>query len=188
PRIAATGRLGLAVVLSVAISAHLVYWVSILAGGYGRAVVFGVTALLAMPLVAVAWRSGAARFADEARAARRALRRNTVPVAVAAVSAAFVGLVLDSGLWHATPGGVTAGGSNWSDLGVHLSIAQSLNAGNFPPQVPYFAGAPLVYHWFGDFHAAIAAQAAGLFALPAFLTSSAILTGALALLVHGLAR
>ncbi|HET6819552.1 MAG TPA: hypothetical protein VFH98_03255 [Candidatus Limnocylindria bacterium] len=188
PRIAATGRLGLAVVLSVAISAHLVYWVSILAGGYDRAVVFGVTALLAMPLVAVAWRSAATRFADEARAARQALRRNTVPVAVAAASAAFVGLVLDSGLWHATPGGVTAGGSNWSDLGVHLSIAQSLNAGNFPPQVPYFAGAPLVYHWFGDFHAAIAAAAAGIFAIPAFVVSSAILTGALALLVHGLAR
>ena len=56
---------------------------------------------------------------------------------------------------------VSAGGSNWSDLGVHLSIAQSLNAGNFPPQVPYFAGAPLVYHWFADFHAAIAARAAG---------------------------
>ena len=84
--------------------------------------------------------------------------------------------------------GIAAGGSNWSDLGVHLSIAQSLNAGNFPPQVPYFAGEPLVYHWFADFHAAIAAQAAGLFAVPAFVVSSAILAGALALLVHGLAR
>jgi len=99
-----------------------------------------------------------------------------------------VGLVLDAGLWRPTPEGISAGGSNWSDLGVHLSIAQSLNAGNFPPQVPYFAGAPLVYHWFADFHAAIAAEAAGMFAIPAFVVSSAILSGALALLVHGLAR
>jgi hypothetical protein len=188
PRIAATGRLGLAIVLSVAISAHLVYWLSLALGAYDRTVVFAVTALLAAPLVVVAWRSGARRFAVEARSARQALRRNAVPVALAAVAAAFVGLVLDSSLWHPTPGGVTAGGSNWSDLGVHLSIAQSLNAGNFPPQVPYFSGAPLVYHWFSDFHAAIAANAAGMFAVPAFVIASAILTGALALLVHGLAR
>ena len=71
---------------------------------------------------------------------------------------------------------------------MHLSIAQSLNAGNFPPDVPYFAGEPLVYHWFADFHAAIVARAAGIFAIPSFVVSSAILAGALALLVHGLAR
>ncbi|HEX6655336.1 MAG TPA: hypothetical protein VF153_03900, partial [Candidatus Limnocylindria bacterium] len=188
PRIAATGRLGLAMVLSVAISAHLVYWASLLLGGYDRSVIFLVTGLLALPLPLVAWRAGAGRFAAEARAARRAVRRNAVPLAVAALATAFVGLVLDSGLWHAEPGGVTAGGSNWSDLGVHLSIAQSLNAGNFPPQVPYFAGSPLIYHWFSDFHAAIAAKAAGIFAVPAFVVSSGLLTGALALLVHGLAR
>ena len=188
PRVAATGRLGLAIVLSVAISAHLVYWASLLLGSYDRAVVFAVTGLLAVPLPVLAWRSGAGRFADEARSALRAVRRNAVPLAVAAIATAFVGLVLDSGLWHATPGGVTAGGSNWSDLGVHLSIAQSLNSGNFPPQVPYFSGAPLVYHWFSDFHAAIAAEAAGIFAIPAFVVSSGILSGALALLVHGLAR
>ena len=33
PRIAATGRLGLAIVLSVAISTHLVYWLSLASGG-----------------------------------------------------------------------------------------------------------------------------------------------------------
>jgi hypothetical protein len=188
PRIAATGRLGLAIVLSVALSAHLVYWVSLLLGGYGRTTIFGVAGLLMLPLVAVASRAGAAPFGREARSALRALRRERVAFAVAALAAAFVGLVLDNGLWHPTPGGVSAGGSNWSDLGVHLSIAQSLNAGNFPPEVPYFAGAPLVYHWFADFHAAIAARAAGLFAIPSFVASSAILAGALALLVHGLAR
>ena len=188
PRIAATGRLGLAMVLSVAISAHLVYWASLLFSAYDRGVVFGVTALLALPLPVVAWRSGADVFRAQARSALYAARRNAVPLAVAAVATAFVGLVLDSGLWHAEPGGVTAGGSNWSDLGVHLSIAQSLNVGNFPPQVPYFAGAPLVYHWFSDFHAAIAAKAAGLFAVPAFVISSGLFTGALGLLVHGVAR
>jgi len=188
PRIAATGRLGLAIVLSVALSAHLVYWLSVLLGGYRRETIFLASAVLMTPLVVVAWRAGSAPFTAQLRNGVRALRRNGVAFAVAALSAAFVGLTLDSGLWHPTDTGVSAGGSNWSDLGVHLSIAQSLNAGNFPPQVPYFAGAPLVYHWFADFHAAIAAKAAGMFAIPAFVTSSAILAGALALLVHGLGR
>jgi hypothetical protein len=188
PRIAATGRLGLAVVLSVAISAHVVYWVSLLVEGYGRASIFLVAAVLLAPVVVVVWRDGVQPLRAQVGSSLRALRRDRVAFALAALAAGFVGLVLDRGLWHVTSAGVYAGGSNWSDLGVHLSIAQSVNAGNFPPQVPYFAGAPLVYHWFADFHAAIAAKAAGLFAIPAFVTSSAILAGALALLVHGLAR
>jgi hypothetical protein len=188
PRIGATGRLGLAVVLSVAVSAHLVYWLSIASGGYLRQTIFAAALLLAAPLPLAAWLDGPRRLTLEARASVRALRRNAGAFAFAGLVAAFVGLVLDSGLWVAVPGGISAGGSNWSDLGVHLSIAQSLNAGNFPPQVPYFAGEPLVYHWFADFHAAIAARASGIFAVPSFVLSSGILAGSLALLVHGLGR
>jgi hypothetical protein len=188
PRIAATGRLGLAIILSVALSAHLVYWLSLATGGYRRETIFVVAAFLALPIPLGLLRGGLASVGDQAAAAWHAVRRDRLAFAVAIAAALFVGLVLTSGLWRATPNGVSAGGSNWSDLGVHLSIAQSLNAGNFPPQVPYFAGEPLVYHWFADFHAAIVARAAGIFAIPAFVVSSAILAGALALLVHGLAR
>ena len=188
PRISATGRLGLAIVLSVAISAHLVYWLSLASGGYRRETIFLAAALLALPVPLAAWRWGAVGLVAQGVASLRALRREPVAFGLAGVAAAFVGLVLDSGLWKAAPGGISAGGSNWSDLGVHLSISQSLNAGNFPPQVPYFAGEPLVYHWFADFHAAIAAHAAGIFSVPSFVISSAILAGALALLVHGLVR
>ena len=188
PRISATGRLGLAIVLSVALSAHLVYWLSLATGGYRRETIFAVAALMAIPIPLGILRGGARSATLQASAAWQAVRRDWLAFGVAAVTAGFVGTVLQSGLWHATPNGISAGGSNWSDLGVHLSIAQSLNAGNFPPQVPYFAGEPLVYHWFADFHAAIAARAAGIFAVPSFVVSSAILAGALALLVHGLAR
>jgi len=187
PRIAATGRLGLAIILSVALSAHLVYWLSLASGGYRRETIFVAAAILAVPIPLAVLRGGLQELLAPAFAGWRALRRGPLPFAVAAAAAVFVGAVLQSGLWRATDGGIAAGGSNWSDLGVHLSIAQSLNAGNFPPQVPYFAGEPLIYHWFADFHAAIAASAAGIFAIPVFVASSAILTGALALLVHGLA-
>jgi hypothetical protein len=188
PRVAATGRLGLAIVLSVALSTHLVYWLSLATGGYRRETVFAVAILLALPIPIGILRGGAHAIVDQASAVWHAVRRDWLAFALAGGCGGFVGAVLQSGLWHATPNGVSAGGSNWSDLGVHLSIAQSLNAGNFPPQVPYFAGEPLIYHWFADFHAAIVARSAGIFAVPSFVISSAILAGALALLVHGLAR
>jgi hypothetical protein len=187
PRIASTGRLGLGIVLSVAISAHLVYWLSLATGGYRRETIFVVALLLALPIPLAAARGGLRGLGTPISAAWRSLRRQPAAFGLAMLAAAFVAAVLAAGMWRTTADGITAGGSNWSDLGVHLSIAQSLNAGNFPPQVPYFAGFPLIYHWFADFHAAIAARAAGIFAVPSFIVGSAILAGALALLVHGLA-
>jgi len=182
PRIDLAGRAGLAIVISVAVSTHLVYWLSQVAGGYGREVVFVAAAILASPIPWAAWRgirSPIPRIPATAGGA----------AALAVAAAAFVGLVLGIGMWRVTPDGVISGGSNWSDLGVHLSIAQTLNAGaNFPPEVPYFAGVPLTYHWFADFHAAILANAAGLFAVPAMVVQSAVLAGALVLVVYSLAR
>jgi hypothetical protein len=189
-RIASTGRVGLAVVLSVAVSAHLTWWLATLAGGYGREVVFVAAAMLAVPLPIAAYRwDGSLRTVIHRtlRPIRRSVRRRWPAYGLALGAAVLVGAVLARGLWQVGPNGVHVGGSNWSDLGVHLGIAQSVNAGNFPPQVPYFAGEPLVYHWFADLHAAILASAAGLFAVPVFVVHSALLAGTLALVVHGLA-
>lgn len=44
---------------------------------------------------------------------------------------------------------------NWQDTAMHQSIIQSLSQGNFPPQAPYYAGTPLNYYYFVDFHSAI---------------------------------
>jgi hypothetical protein len=95
--------------------------------------------------------------------------------------------VLAISAWRLTPNGWVSGGWNWSDLMVHVSIAASIVHGNFPPEVPYFVGLPLLYHWFADFHGAIAAAAAGLDIIPTFVFSSAVMAGALALLVWELA-
>ncbi len=182
PRIDAPGRMGLAVVLSVAVSTHLVYWLSHLAGGYGREVVFIVAAACALPIPVAALR--------EMRMPRPGvLARPHGVVLVALAAALIVGVTLGAGLWRITPTGVVAGGTNWSDLGVHLSIAETLNSGgNFPPEVPYFAGAPLVYHWFADFHAGILALAADAFSIPAMVAQSTVMAFALAGLVGSLAR
>jgi hypothetical protein len=182
PRIDAAGRIGLSIVGSVVLSTHLVYWLSHLAGGYGRHVVFGAAVVLASPILFAAWRG-------ERPPDPRSLGRWPGPLLVAGLAVLAVGGTLSLGLWRVTDSGVISGGSNWSDLGVHLSIAETLNAGaNFPPEVPYFAGLPLVYHWFADFHAAILAEAGSMFSVPAMVIQSAVLAAALALLVASLAR
>ncbi|HUF06608.1 MAG TPA: hypothetical protein VMP86_04370 [Candidatus Binatia bacterium] len=182
PRIDAAGRVGLAIVVSVAASTHLAFWLSLAADGYGREVVFAVAAILALPIPLAAWRGTRPPPWSALRTARGAL-------VVAGLAMAVVGATLGIGIWRVTSAGVSSGGSNWSDLGVHLSIAETLNAGaNFPPEVPYFAGVPLVYHWFADFHAAILAQAAGMFSVPAMVVQATLLAGALGLIVHSLAR
>ncbi|HUH17465.1 MAG TPA: hypothetical protein VMM85_05915, partial [Methylomirabilota bacterium] len=181
PRIDGAGRIGLAVLISVAVSTHLVYWISHLAGGYGRETVFAAAALLSLSLPIAAWRGG--------RLPRATLVADRGALAVALLAAGFVGLTLAWGMWRITDTGIVSGGTNWSDLGVHLSIAETLNAGaNFPPEVPYFAGVPLTYHWFSDFHAAILARAASIFSVPAMVIQSTVLAGALALLAWSLAR
>ncbi|HEY6608291.1 MAG TPA: hypothetical protein VI277_03755, partial [Candidatus Limnocylindria bacterium] len=156
-RLDTAGRLGLAVVLSIVGSTHLVNLMSHLAGGYGRAVVFAAAALLAAVPLAAVWRG----WSPSVPRIGRHLRGIAV---VALLAMLVVGITLGVGLWRTTATGISSGGTNWSDLGVHLSIAETLNAGaNFPPEVPYFAGEPLVYHWFADFGAAILAEAADLF-------------------------
>ena len=82
----------------------------------------------------------------------------------------------------------SVGGWNWSDLLVHVAIGSSISAGNFPPEVPYFAGVPLTYHWFADFHGAIASTVAGLDLIPVYFASSALFAAVLALVVWALAR
>ncbi|MGH2427699.1 MAG: hypothetical protein ACRDGV_02255 [Candidatus Limnocylindria bacterium] len=182
PRIDGAGRIGLAVVLSIVLSTHLVYWLSLAVGAYGRETVFATAAALALPIPIAAW--------GGIRPPHLGALRGAIPgLAVATLAVVVVGGTLAVGMWRVTPEGVYAGGSNWSDLGVHLSIAETLNAGaNFPPEVPYFAGVPLIYHWFADFHAAIVAEAAGMFSVPAMVLQSTILAAALALLVWSLAR
>jgi len=180
------GRLSLSILLSVALSTHLVWWIGLVAG-YSRETVFAAAALLAALSVSrVRVLPDPAAVRRRLAAILRAARRHAGGFTVAALAGGGVGFVLSTSLWRVDAEGVSSGGSNWSDLGIHLSIAQSVNFGNFPPQVPFFAGVPLVYHWFADFNVAIASLAAELFAADVMVVQSAILAAALAMVVYEL--
>ena len=159
---------------SVYVSAHLVNVVARV-GGFGRGSIV-VSARAAGARLArrrsgsviAGWRRSRGRPApgSSPRSAR------TVPAwIIAAATGLVVLVVLGSNGWSKTPDGWVSGGWNWSDLLVHVAIGSSISAGNFPPEVPYFAGVPLTYHWFADFHGAIASTVAGVDIIPVYFAT-----------------
>jgi hypothetical protein len=78
---------------------------------------------------------------------------------VGILSGVAIGLMFFLALYPAiftfSPNGVVLAQPNWQDTAMHISIITSLEQGNFPPQMPYFSGAPLNYYYFADFHASI---------------------------------
>jgi len=191
PRLGPAGRLGVGIVASTFVAAHLANVVGLAAGGFDRPVAFTTAALLAgvSLLLAGAPIPGLAPPPSlDPRRAAAALRREPAPFALAVLAVVGIGGILAVNAWREIPGGWVSGGWNWSDFLVHVAIGQSIVEGNFPPQVPYFAGVPLAYHWFADFHGAISATVVGSHVIPVFVVSSAIMAGALALVAWELAR
>jgi hypothetical protein len=90
-------------------------------------------------------------------------------------------------VWFGNQNGIVITGSNWQDTPLHYEIIESLNQGNFPPQMPNYAGEPLTYHYFVDFHTAIVERVYGyLPTLLPFLNAVFILVFALS--IYALAR
>ncbi|MCJ7709591.1 MAG: hypothetical protein MUQ32_02050, partial [Chloroflexi bacterium] len=189
PRLSPAGTVGVAVVTSVFLSAHATNLLSAIAvaigsGGLSRTTVFAAAGLLALLSWVLANRDlpGLAPPPSvDLRRAARFIRRRPDPWLIAIATGVVVGGVLAASAWHHTEDGWVSGGWNWSDFLVHVSIGQSLAEGNFPPQVPYFSGVPLSYHWFADLHGAIAALATGQTVIPVFIASNALMGSVLAL-------
>jgi len=189
PGLPVPGAVGAAIVTSVYVSAHLVNVVARV-GGFGRASIIVAAVLLALAsvgfvLVRSRWLTPLDRPTRAGFVA--ALRADAPAWIVATAVGLMVLLVLGTNGWVETPDGWVSGGWNWSDFLVHVSIGSSIAAGNFPPEVPYFAGEPLTYHWFADFHGAITSSVAGVDIIGVYFLTSALFAGVLALVVWALA-
>jgi hypothetical protein len=189
PRLPVPGAVGAAIVTSVFASAHLVNLVARV-GGFGRDAIVVAAVLLALTsvgfgLVRSRWLAPLERPTRAGFVA--AARADAAAWIVAAATGLLVLLVLGSNGWVETQDGWVSGGWNWSDFLVHVSIGSSIAAGNFPPEVPYFAGEPLTYHWFADFHGAITSTVAGVDIIGVYFLTSALFAGVLALVVWALA-
>ena len=132
--------------------------------------------------------AGAVRAADLGRRPRDPARGRATSGRSPPGSRRSSAYVLFSNGWRESDGLFISGGWNWSDLLVHVAIGSSIVHGNFPPEVPYFAGVPLTYHWFADFHGADrVAWPRGSHSSPVYFVTSALFAGVLALVVWALA-
>jgi hypothetical protein len=193
PDLPRPGQVGVAVVASTDVSAHLVELIATV-GGFGRAAVLVSIVLLVLGTVLAArvrhrwlepWSMPPVRGIPAS--IQRAIQADAPAWIVAAAVTFVVATILGLNGWRPTPEGFVSGGWNWSDLLVHVAIGNSIVHGNFPPEVPYFVGQPLTYHWFADFHGAITTVAANVPIIPVFFLSSALLAGTLALVVWAVA-
>ena len=189
PDLPMPGAVGAAIVTSVYVSAHLVNVVARVTGFGREAIILSAVLLVAASMVVATvrhrWLAPLPR--PTAAGTWRALRGDAPAWIVAAAAGLAVLVVLMANGWHQTPDGWVAGGWNWSDLLVHVSIGSSIAAGNFPPEVPYFAGVPLTYHWFADFDGAITSTVANVDLIGVYFATSALFAAVLALVVWALA-
>jgi hypothetical protein len=170
-------------VFSVLFSVQLIYYLS-LAFGYSReTILFSFLALVAIYTLVV-YKKG------EPLKPPKFLRLGQVKktsVLVFAVIFLVSLVVLCRSVWFGNQFGIVLTGSNWQDTPLHYEIIESINNGNFPPQMPNYAGVPLTYHYFVDFHTAIIEKVYGY--LPTLLpVLNAVFILVFALAIYALAR
>ena len=138
-------------IFSVLVSVQLVYYLS-LALGYSRETILLSFLALTAIYTLIVYRKGEplkpSKFFKLGQ-----VKKTNVLVFAAVFLVSFA--VLFNSVWVGNQHGIVLTGSNWQDTPLHYEIIESLNQGNFPPQMPNFAGAPLTYHYFVDFHTAI---------------------------------
>ena len=141
------------IVLSVMISTHLIYCLS-LAIGYSRHTILIAFIISFIFLLLFLLRN------TKPERPRRVLHLHSLKgVLLSTGIALFAYFVLSKTVWVWHQSRIVLTGSNWQDTPMHYGIIESINNGNFPPQMPYYAGVDMTYHYFVDFHTAILEKA-----------------------------
>ncbi len=170
-------------VFSVLVSTQLIYYLS-LTLGYSREIIL--TSFLVLAIVyglAKSRKTSTHSF----REILKITRLNKVLLLILLLIFLISAVVLYRSVWFENDLGIVITGSNWQDTPLHYEIIESINNGNFPPEMPYYAGNSMSYHYFVDFHTAIVEKTYGFLPkLLPFLNAAFILVFALS--VYSLAR
>jgi uncharacterized membrane protein len=138
-------------IFSVLVSTQLVYYASLLFGYSSITIIGSFLALAAVHAIVNAKKPRQYSFKGLREA--NPFSRATLVIFLLIFSISLV--VLCRSVWFTNQTGIVITGSNWQDTPVHYEIIESLNNGNFPPEMPYYAGEKMNYHYFVDFHTAI---------------------------------
>ena len=138
-------------VFSVVVSVQLIYWLSILVGYSRWSILLGFAFLTAL-YTAVVYFKGEPIKPPSLLQLGKTRKTNILLFALIFIISLSV---LAVSVWRGNDYGIILTGSNWQDTPMHYEIIESINNGNFPPQTPSYAGTPLTYHYFVDFHTSI---------------------------------
>ncbi len=170
-------------VFSVLVSTQLIYYLSLLVG-YSSVTILGSFLGLAVVYALVNLKK---EHKYTLKDLFKVLPRSKTAVAIFLFIFIFALVVLCRSVWFESASGIVITGSNWQDTPLHYEIIESVNNGNFPPDMPYYAGAKMNYHYFVDFHTAILEKVYGF--LPTLLpVSNAVFILIFALSMYALAR
>jgi hypothetical protein len=170
-------------VFSVLVSTQLIYYLS-LAFGYSREIIL--FSFLALTFV-YGLVNSRKKAAYPLRNFLKVRQYSKTVLLIFLLIFAMSLVVLYRSVWFENASGIVITGSNWQDTPLHYEIIESINNGNFPPQMPYYSGEIMNYHYFVDFHTAILEKVYGFLPkLLPFLNAVFILVFALA--VYSLAR
>ena len=170
-------------VLSVLISTQLVYYMSLLFGYSRETILFSFLALTAVCTL-VSYKKGETFPLKNFPKIKKISKATVIFFSLIFLISL---IVLLRSVWFENQYGIVITGSNWQDTPMHYEIVESLNNGNFPPQIPYYSGTKMTYHYFVDFHTAILEKVYGF--LPKLLPFlDAVLILVFALSIYALAR
>jgi uncharacterized membrane protein len=176
-------KIALIPVFSVLVSTQLIYYLSLLCG-YSSVTILGSFFALAVVHALVNVKKGQAyNFKSLLKA--NPFNKSALVIFLLIFTIALA--VLCRSVWFENSTGIVVTGSNWQDTPLHYEIIESINNGNFPPDMPYYAGEKMNYHYFVDFHTAILEKVYGF--LPTLLpVLNAVFILIFALSVYSLVR
>jgi hypothetical protein len=170
-------------IFSVLISTQLVYYSSLVLGYSRETILVSFLALAVVYGLVNSRKEAPYSFKDFLKITR--LNKALLLIFLLIFSISLI--VLYRSVWFENDLGIVITGSNWQDTPLHYEIIESINNGNFPPEMPYYSGESMNYHYFVDFHTAILEKVYGFLPkLLPFLNAVFILIFALA--VYSLAR
>jgi hypothetical protein len=168
---------------SVLVSVQLIYYLS-LAFGYSTKTILGSFLVLTAIYTLIVYRKDEP-LKPKSFLKLKQIKKTNLLVFTTIFLIALV--VLCRSVWFGNQYGIVLTGSNWQDTPLHYDVIESLNNGNFPPQMPHFIGEKLTYHYFVDFHTAIIEKVYGY--LPTLLpVLNAVFILVFALSIYALAR
>ncbi|UCC58245.1 MAG: hypothetical protein JSW14_07850 [Candidatus Bathyarchaeum sp.] len=170
-------------IFSVLVSTQLIYYLSLVLS-YSRLTILVSFFILAVVYALVNSRKKEACYLKNFLKTKQ-LNKATLLIFLLIFTLALI--ILYRSIWFGNENGIVITGSNWQDTPLHYEIIESINNGNFPPQMPYYSGEQMNYHYFVDFHTAILEKVYGF--LPKLLPiSNAIFILIFAFSIYSLAR